>query len=185
MGIQKKRNRPLLQWGLPLSLVLVVGGILLAPSLTVQGVPIPIIVTFLTDQPARDAYFSGDSKALHDRLEKLGIEAKIKAFYRPQIRDEVKLDQYVHQIFYDATGYVGKAYRLNDQGVLVLKETSTVEFERWFRLARKAGVVVDSKKVDGVQYVISPEGVSATYKQIEALYPKPFLRQLIQQKQMQ
>ena len=89
--------------------------------LTIGGVPIPIIISFLQDETARDAYFQGDNKKLHDRLQAMGIEERIKAFYRPQIRDEVKLDQYIHQLMYDRTGYVGASYQVNSQGVLVLK----------------------------------------------------------------
>ena len=185
MGTRKQRNRPWIQWTLLLSLVLVGGGLLISPSLVIQGVPMPIIIKFLKDKPARDAYFSENSQALHDRLDNLGVEAEMKAFYRPQIRDEVKLDQHVHQIFYDATGYVGKAYQVSNQGQLVLKHSSTAQFDEWFQLAYQAGVVVASKKIDGVQHVTSPEGVTATYEQIAAIYPKSFLKQLIQQKQAQ
>jgi hypothetical protein len=52
----------------------------------------------------------------------MGVEEKIKSFYRPKIRDEAKLDQYIHQILYDRTGYVGEAYQVNSEGVLVLKK---------------------------------------------------------------
>ena len=90
-------------------------------DLAFGGVPMSIVISFLQDETARDAYFQGDKQKLHARLEDMGIEERIKAFYRPQISDEVNLDQYIHQIFYDRTGYVGKAYRVNSQGVLVLK----------------------------------------------------------------
>lgn len=89
--------------------------------LTIGGVPTPIILSFLQDETARNAYFQGDSQKLHDRLQGMGIEDRIKAFYRPQIRDEAELDQHIHQIMYDRTGYVGNSYRVNSQGVLVLK----------------------------------------------------------------
>lgn len=92
--------------------------------LTIGGVPTPIIVSFLQDETARNAYFQRDNQKLHARLQQMGIEDRIKAFYRPQIRDEAELDQYIHQILYDRSGYVGSAYRLNSQGVLVLKQPS-------------------------------------------------------------
>lgn len=88
---------------------------------TIGGVPTPIVMSFLQDETARNAYFQGDRKKLHARLQSMGVEERVKAFYRPQISDEVKLDQYIHQILYERTGYVGDAYRLN-QGVLVLKK---------------------------------------------------------------
>ncbi|HAA27500.1 MAG TPA: hypothetical protein DCE56_07220 [Cyanobacteria bacterium UBA8553] len=88
---------------------------------TLGGVPAPIIMKFLSDETAREAYFQGDRTKLHNRLDDMGIEDDIKAYYRPQIPDEAQLDQYIHQIFYERTGYVGEGYRVNSQGVLVLK----------------------------------------------------------------
>jgi hypothetical protein len=90
-------------------------------NLLIGGVPSSIILTFLQDQPSRDAYFRGDRQALHDRLSDLGIEAQIKAYYRPQIPDEVQLDLYIHQLLYNRTGYVGESYRVTDQGTLILR----------------------------------------------------------------
>ncbi|MBD1904043.1 hypothetical protein NDI37_07885 [Funiculus sociatus GB2-A5] len=90
--------------------------------MTVGGVPLPIVISFLNDQTARDAYFSGKKTKLHDRLDDMGIEEQMKNFYRPQIPDEAKLDQHIHQILYERTGYVGEQYRVNGQGFLVLKD---------------------------------------------------------------
>jgi hypothetical protein len=90
-------------------------------NLLIGGVPSSIILTFLQDQPSRDAYFRGDRQALHDRLSDLGIEAQIKDYYRPQIPDEVQLDLYIHQLLYNRTGYVGEAYQVTDQGTLILR----------------------------------------------------------------
>jgi hypothetical protein len=89
--------------------------------LVIGGVPSNIIVQFLQDGIARSAYFSGNNVALHDRLDEMGIEEAMKTYYRPQISDEVVLDQHIHQILYDRTGYVGEAYQVNG-GVLVLKD---------------------------------------------------------------
>jgi hypothetical protein len=91
-------------------------------QLVVGGVPSSIILTFLQDKPALKAYLRGDSVALHDRLQELNVEARIKDYYRPEIPDEVALDRYIHQIFYDRTGYVGQAYWVNSQGQLMLRE---------------------------------------------------------------
>lgn len=90
--------------------------------LVIGGVPSSIIVQFLQDDVARSAYFSGNNVALHDRLDEMGIEEAMKDYYRPQIPDEVVLDQHIHQILYERTGYVGEAYQVNGQGVLVLKD---------------------------------------------------------------
>ncbi|MBD1898598.1 hypothetical protein NDI44_21880 [Trichocoleus sp. DQ-A3] len=98
-------------------------GVLLLSSgrMTIGGVPLPILMSFLSDDAARNAYLAGEPAALHDRLEVMGIEEQIKEYYRPQISDEAKLDQHIHQILYDRTGYVGAQYEVNPEGVLVLK----------------------------------------------------------------
>ena len=93
-------------------------------QMTIGGVPAPIIVSFLNDSKARNAYFKGDREELHARLQEMDVEERVKAFYRPQIPDEAKLDQHIHQILYERTGYVGQAYRVNSEGVLVLKQNS-------------------------------------------------------------
>ena len=98
------------------------GVILLTNGLTIGGVPAPIIVSFIQDETARSAYFRGDSRKLHDRLQDMGVEEKIKAFYQPQIPDEVQLDQYIHQLLYNRTGHVGDAYKVNSRRILVLKK---------------------------------------------------------------
>lgn len=90
-------------------------------QLLIGGIPSSVIMTFLQDRPALTAYFHRDNQALHDRLNAIGIEEQIKAYYRPQIPDEVKLDQYIHQVFYNRTGYVGRDYQVNGQGTLILK----------------------------------------------------------------
>lgn len=88
---------------------------------TIRGVPVPIILEFLKDETARKAYFQGNKNLLHDRLDEMGIEEKVKDFYREQIPNEYALDRHIHQIFYNNTGYVGKAYKVNSQGNLVNK----------------------------------------------------------------
>lgn len=70
-----------------------IGGRILTGFLTIGGVPAPIMVSFIQDETARSAYLRGDSKKLHDRLQDMGVEEQIKAFYRSQIADEVQLDQ--------------------------------------------------------------------------------------------
>ena len=91
-------------------------------QMTIGGVPTPVVVSFLNDSTARNAYFKGDREELHARLQEMDVEERVKAFYRPQIPDEAQLDQHIHQILYERTGYVGQAYRVNSQGVLVLKQ---------------------------------------------------------------
>lgn len=176
MATRPKRST-LLKVGAGVITLTVLIAILIGPSLTIQGVPVAIIIKFLQDDPARDAYFSENKQDLHNRLQELEIEEEIKAFYRPQIRDEVELDQHIHQIFYDTTGYVGKAYKVNAQDTLILRDRY---YERWYPLAYKAGVVVDSVFENGAHYVISPDGTVAPYPQVARSFPIKLLKQLIQ-----
>jgi hypothetical protein len=116
------------QWAVTIAYLLttaVVGAaVLFMPTgrLTLGGVPVPIILTFLQDGKALNAYLDGDSKRLHARLGDMGIEEAMKDFYRTQIPNEAELDQHIHQLLYERTGYVGTAYRVNAEGVLVLKD---------------------------------------------------------------
>lgn len=149
---------------------------------TIQGVPVSVILQFLRDDTARNAYFSGDKQQLHDRLDLIGIEEKVKAFYRPQIQDEVELDKYIHQLFYNSTGYVGKAYDVNAQGILVSKKVQDPVFEQWFKLASQAGIVTGRREVAGVQYVIGSAGTVVRYDQAAALFPLNTLQTMIDRK---
>lgn len=149
-----------------------------SPSLTIGQVPLPILLKFITDQPARAAYFRQDKQALHDRLVDLGIEEEMKAFYRPQIQDEVKLDQHIHQIFYERTGYVGEAYRVNAQGQLELKQPSDNTANEWLQLAQETGLIVGTRQENGILHVVSPTGTVAPYADIAAIFPLAELREL-------
>lgn len=179
---KKTIRATLLKLGAGLVVITALTTIVVGPSLTVQGVPVGIILKFLQDGQAREAYFSDDKQGLHTRLQELDVEEEIKAFYRPQIPNEVKLDQHIHQIFYDTAGYVGKAYRVNAQDTLVLIDR---QFEQWYPLAYQAGVVVDSVYEDNIHYVVGPDGITAPYKQVAQLFPIPTLKQLIKLKSEQ
>ncbi len=146
--------------------------------LTIGGVPVPIILSFVADETARDAYFQKDSQKLHDRLQGMEIEERVKAFYRPKIRNEAQLDQHIHQILYDRTGHVGDAYQVNAQGVLTLKQSVPDGFEVWFELAQKAGLVTDSLNQNGVQYVVTSEGTVVPYEELAAIFSQAELRSL-------
>ncbi|MEL6249262.1 MAG: hypothetical protein AAFN18_23325 [Cyanobacteria bacterium J06554_6] len=97
-------------------------------TVTLGGVPYSVLMKFWQDAEARDAYFSGDSRELHDRLGRLGIEYEIKEYYRDRISDPVKLDQHIHQILYDRTRYLGENYTVKG-GKLVLKTGRSGEIE--------------------------------------------------------
>lgn len=179
---KKSIRSTLLKLAAGLTVFTILAAIFLGPSLTIQGVPVSIILAFLQDEPARDAYFSGNKQGLHTRLQELNVEEQIKEFYRPQISDEIKLDQHIHQIFYEATGYVGKAYRVNAQETLVLIDR---RYEQWYPLAYQAGVVVNSVYENGTHYVVGPDGTVAPYRQIAELFPIPTLKQLIKLKSVE
>jgi len=170
------------------ALILFVGfGTLLLTNkrLTVGGVPVPIILQFLRDDTARTAYLQKDSRKLHDRLEAMGVESQIKAFYRPQIRDEIELDQYIHQLLYERTGHVGDAYRVNAQVILVLKPTSVdQDFNEWYKLAREAGLVAGKVKREGMQYVITSEGLAIPYPELAAIFSRNELLSLVKMKRL-
>ncbi|MEL7331043.1 MAG: hypothetical protein AAFN12_02280 [Cyanobacteria bacterium J06560_2] len=87
-------------------------------QVTFAGVPYRIVDKFWNDKAARDAYFVGDRNALHDRLKTLGVEEDIKDYYRDRFANEYELDQHIHQIMFDRTGYVGEAYNVNNFGQL-------------------------------------------------------------------
>lgn len=176
------KRRSILPWrSLGISLiVLVAAGIAVSPWITIRGVPLSIVAKFLFDRPARDAYFDDDKEALHTRLQELNVEDEIKDYYRPQIPNEEQLDQHIHQIFYDVSGYVGKAYVADTRGVLYLRDFT---FESWARLAKRAGLIVDSYYGDyGKAYVVGQGGAVARYDAIAPLYPKSWLQQQIKRR---
>lgn len=92
-------------------------------QVTFGGVPYRIVHKFWNDKTARDAYFVGDRRALHDRLKSLEIEEDIKDYYRDRFANEYELDRHIHQIMFDRTGYVGEAYKVNNFGELSSKKS--------------------------------------------------------------
>ncbi|MEO0373046.1 MAG: hypothetical protein AAF329_00180 [Cyanobacteria bacterium P01_A01_bin.17] len=149
-------------------------GVAISPFLTIKGVPLPIVFKFLTDSPAREAYFAKDKPALHDRLQELNVENEIKEYYRPQFQDEQELDLHIHQVFYNLSGYIGKSYVVTSQGTLKLRD---LDFQFWARLAEEVGVISNSYYgPDGIPYVVSQEGVVARYDTVAPLYPRKWLK---------
>ncbi|NES82216.1 MAG: hypothetical protein F6K10_12895 [Moorea sp. SIO2B7] len=104
------------------SVIFIWGLMFVSEVVTLGGVPYRVIMKFLQDETAKTAYFQGNSQKLHDRLDEMGIEEAMKEYYRPKITDEIVLDQHIHQILYERTGYIGMAYNVNSQGVLILKK---------------------------------------------------------------
>jgi hypothetical protein len=115
------------------SFTLIWGILFLSGIVTLGGVPASIVGKFLKDSSAVSAFFSGDRAKLHQRLEELGIEEEIKDYYRPKIPDEVMLDEYIHQILYDRTGYVGNNYLVTPRGDLVLKTSGETRLKQELR----------------------------------------------------
>lgn len=106
----------ILTWGGIAALALFGSG-----AFTIGGIPSSLAFKFLRDPEAILWAITGRKQQLHDRLENLGFEEDIKAYYRPQIPDERELDRYIHQLLFNWTGYVGKEYKLLGNGVLVRK----------------------------------------------------------------
>jgi len=113
-----QRSVMVVTFGLGLGATLVTN-LFIQEKITVGGVPYRVISKFWNDPQARNAYFAADNQALHDRLQSLGVEEDIKAFYRDRFDTEYELDHHIHQIMFDRTGYVGEAYEVNDHGRLV------------------------------------------------------------------
>jgi hypothetical protein len=147
-------------------------------SLTYHGVPLGMILNFLADPMARNAYFDGDRTLLHKRLDELGFERDIKAYYRPQIRNEVELDRYIHQLMYDNTGYVGKAYRLGPGGQLVSRNELPQDFQAWIQLAMQLGIAKGHTIENGEIYIDVPNGPAVPYKMLKSLYTLSDLQRL-------
>ena len=107
-------------WG-----VLGAGGVwltlFLTEVVTLGGVPYSVLLKFWQDEVATSSYFQKNPHKLHQRLRSMGIEAEMKDYYREEIPNEADLDRHIHQILYDRTGYIGQAYRVNSEGILVLK----------------------------------------------------------------
>jgi hypothetical protein len=161
--------------------VLLLGLIVLSlafPLLTYKGVPLTIILRFIQDPIARQAYFDGDKVGLHHRLDDMDVESEIKAFYRPQFENEQELDRYIHQLLFNDTGYVGNDYLLNPQGQLVPKSNLPPNFWQWFSLARQLNLAANHETEQGVLYIITPEGTRAPFKLMVQLYPIAQLEQL-------
>lgn len=180
----KNRRRFPRYWWLSAVLAAVLGGRIAINFITIQGIPCTILLEVVLDDRARNDYFSGNKIAFHDRLQQLGIEEQIKAYYRPKIRDEETLDQYIHQVFYKITGYVGHAYFVNSQDKLVLKSYFDPKFERWFKLAKKVGVVVGRQRKHGTYYLINSQGAVASYSELAAVFPIAELEKLIKIQQL-
>ena len=94
--------------------------------ITLGGVPYSVLMKVWQDPTARAALLGSDETELHDLMGTLGIEYDIKEYYRDRIQDPVKLDQHIHQILFDRTGYVGEAYTVRGR-TLVLKDPGKIE----------------------------------------------------------
>lgn len=96
--------------------------------ITLGGVPYSVLLKVWQNPEARSALLGGESSELHDLMGGLGIEYDIKSYYGKRIKDPVKLDQHIHQILFDRTGYVGENYVVQGR-TLVLKEGKRQELQ--------------------------------------------------------
>ncbi|MEM7796278.1 MAG: hypothetical protein AAF579_17720 [Cyanobacteria bacterium P01_C01_bin.118] len=109
--------------------VMAVGAVVVlftAEVITLGGVPYSVLMKVWQSPEARSALLGGDEKKLHNLMGDLGIEYEIKDYYRSRIQDPVQLDQYIHQILFDRTGYVGEAYTVKGR-TLVLKDPGKIQ----------------------------------------------------------
>lgn len=97
-------------------------------AITLGGVPYSVLMKVWQDPEARSALMGGKATELHDLMGNLGIEYEIKAYYSKRIKDPVKLDQHIHQILFDRTGYVGENYVVQGR-TLVLREGKIEELQ--------------------------------------------------------
>ncbi|MBX2865535.1 MAG: hypothetical protein KTR27_18440 [Leptolyngbyaceae cyanobacterium MAG.088] len=95
-------------------------------AITLGGVPYSVLMKVWQNPAARSALLGSEATELHDLMGDLGIEYEIKEYYRDRIQDPVKLDQHIHQILFDRTGYVGEAYTVKGR-TLVLKDSSKIQ----------------------------------------------------------
>ncbi|MGB7251088.1 MAG: hypothetical protein WBC73_19300 [Phormidesmis sp.] len=121
----------LIRQGALLSTVLGIGlggalwtSLFLTEQVTLGGVPYRVVSKVWQDKPSMAAYLGGDRQALHDRLNEIGVEEEIKAYYHDQFENDHDLDRHIHQLMFNRTGYVGEAYQANDYGQL-----SSVEYQ--------------------------------------------------------
>jgi hypothetical protein len=133
MGYYKKKRRSTKRKErlVTYSLIPTVGmaGILLtsylsSTPLTIAGIPPSIIFSAVQDKGVISAFVTGDSGALHDELKQMGVEEKMNDFYRNKIPDQQERDRYIHQRFYDHSGYVGTNYKTTPSGNLRRNEES-------------------------------------------------------------
>ncbi len=68
------------------------------------------------------AFITGNRVAFRNRLKELNVEAKIRALYRPYFSNEIELERYIDQQFYDYTGYANRSeYEISEDGDLIRK----------------------------------------------------------------
>lgn len=92
-------------------------------ELRIGGIPSAIILDVFSDSEALNAFFFGDRMALRSRLKELNIDKKMMELYRPYFSNEIELERYVDQIFYNDTGYANpKEYSIDKKGNLIRKK---------------------------------------------------------------
>lgn len=88
----------------------------------IGGIPLILYLDVIIDPKAVFSMITGNKIAFRNRLKELNIEDKMRALYRPYFNDEIELERYIDQIFYDSSGYAnGSEYLVTEDGDLIKK----------------------------------------------------------------
>ena len=99
----------------------------LSGMVTLGGVPFSVVSLVLRTPSTRKALFTLRATHLHDLMNSMGIEEEVKRYHSKRIQDPVELDQYIHQVLYNWTRYVGENYVVGDRGKLIPKTYDIVD----------------------------------------------------------
>lgn len=89
----------------------------------IGGIPSAIIFDVISDPEAVSHFLLGDRQSLRSRLKQLGVDQKMINLYRPYFSNEIELERYVDQIFYNDSGYANsQEYKVDQKGNLIRKK---------------------------------------------------------------
>jgi len=99
--------------------------------IAISGIPLPLYLDVITDPQASFYFVTGNKFGFRNRLRELNIEAKMRYLYRPYFSNEIELENYIDQIFYNLTGYANRGeYFIGDDKHLIRKiETPKIEIQ--------------------------------------------------------
>lgn len=86
----------------------------------IADIPLPIYLEVMTDAEAVFTFMTANRVGLRNRLKELNIETKIFSLYRPYFPNEIELEKYFDQKFYNYTGYANhREYKISEDGNLI------------------------------------------------------------------